>query len=319
MGLDFVYVMDPIERIDIDADSTFVLMLEAQKRGHRVLYGQMNQLALRGGDPVMSVQPATLQRKRGDHVALGERETVRLSQCDAVFMRKDPPFDVDFLLATLLLDRVDHDRVVMVNRPQTLRDFNEKLAALYWPELMPPTMISADRAEIRAFIAEHGRAVVKPLSGAGGAGVLLLEHGDRNIGSVLDLLTVEGRRLIEVQGFIEAVQEGDKRVILLEGEPIGAVNRVPQKGDLRANMHVGGSAQPTELTDRDREIAAALAPEMKKRGLVFVGIDVIGGYLTEVNVTSPTGLQEIDRFDGVCLEGQIIDWVEARHAELRKA
>ncbi len=317
MSLDFVFVMDPIERIDIDADSTFVLMLEAQKRGHRVLYGQMHQMSQRGAEPYMTVRQATLQRKKGDHVTLGEPMSVRLSDTDAVFMRKDPPFDLDFLLATLLLDRVDHSRVVMVNRPRTLRDMNEKLAALYWPELMPPTIISADRAEIRAFIAEHGRAVVKPLLNAGGAGVLLLEQGDRNIGSVLDLLTIEGRRLIEVQGFIEAVQEGDKRVILLDGEPIGAVNRIPQKGDLRANMHVGGSARPTTLTDRDKEIAAALAPEMKARGLVFVGIDVIGGYLTEVNVTSPTGLQEIDRFDGVCLEAQIIDWVEARHAALR--
>lgn len=312
MTADYVFIMDPIERIDIDADSTFVLMLEAEKRGHRVLYAQIRDLSQRGDEPWVTARPASLRRQRGDHVTLGEPVSMSLNDATAVFMRKDPPVDMDYILATWLLDRVDRSRVVLVNDSKGIRDMNEKLAALYWPELMPPTMISANRDDIRAFIKEHGKAVVKPLLAAGGSGVMLLEQGDRNTGSVLDLLTDEGRRAIEVQGYIAAVDEGDKRVVLLDGKPIGAVNRIPQKGDLRANMHVGGSAVKSSLSDRDREIAAAIGPELSRLGLVFVGIDVIGGFLTEVNVTSPTGLQEIDRFDGVSLEAQIIDWVEAK-------
>lgn len=311
----YVFIMDPLERIDIQGDSTFVLMLEAQRRGHELLYAQPKDLHQRGGDPWIVAERVQMRREKGNHFTLGEAVELCLNDVDAVFMRKDPPFDVDYLVATYLLDRVDRSRVVLVNDPQGLRDFNEKLAALRWPHLMPPTLISADRPAIRRFIAEHGRAVVKPLMNAGGTGIVLLEHGDRNTGSVLDLLSAEGRRHIMAQGFIEAVQEGDKRVVLLDGEPIGAVNRRPQKDDIRANMHVGGVAEPATLTERDRAIAAELGPELSRRGLVFVGIDVIGGYLTEVNVTSPTGLQEIDRFDGACLEGQIIDWVERRRAE----
>jgi glutathione synthase len=231
-------------------------------------------------------------------------------------MRKDPPFDADYLLATWILDRVDRKRVVMINDPQGIRDFNEKLAALRWPDLMAPSMIAADRLLLRAFLDEHGQAVVKPLLNAGGAGVILLEKGHRNVGSVLDLLTIEGTRMIEIQAYIPAVTEGDKRVILLDGDPLGAINRRPRKDDIRANMHVGGTAEASKLTDRDRAICAALKPELSKRGLIFVGIDVIGGLLTEVNVTSPTGLQEIDRFNNANLEGQIIDWVERRRASL---
>lgn len=316
MPLDLVFVMDPIERVDIDADSTFVLMLEAQRRGHRVLYCQTHHLSQRGAVPWVVAQPVTVKREKGNHFEVGEPIALALDDVDAVFMRTDPPVDTDYLLATFILDRIDRSKVVLVNEPQALRDMNEKLAALYWPELMPPTIITADRAEIRRFIVEHGAAVVKPLINAGGSGVLLLEAGDRNIGAALDLLTIEGRRQIEVQGFIAAVEQGDKRIILLDGEPIGAVNRVPQKGELRANMHVGGAAKQSALTDRDKAICAALAPELSRRGLVFVGIDVIGGFLTEVNVTSPTGLQEIDRFDGACLEGEIIEWVEKKRASL---
>lgn len=308
MAGQFLFIMDPIEGIDIDADSTFVLMLEAQRRGYTLLYAQPQQLMLRGAEPWVIAQPAQLRRQRGAHVELGPPAEHRLGAMAAVFMRKDPPFDADFLMATYILERVPPG-VVMVNAPQALRDYNEKLAALYWPELMPPTLITADRPQARAFIEAQGRAVIKPLSGAGGAGVLKLSPEDPNLGSALDLLTLEGRRHIEVQGYIEAVQAGDKRVILLEGEAIGAVNRVPQGGDIRSNLHVGGRAEPAPLTPRDLEIAAALQPELRRRGLIFVGIDVIGGYLTEVNVTSPTGLQEIDRFDQVSLEAQIIDRV----------
>lgn len=311
MPLRFLFVMDPIEGVDIDADSTFVLMLEAQRRGHEVLYAQLRDLSQLGAEPSVRAQPAELKRQRGDHVRLGAPVELPLSAMSAIFMRKDPPFDSDYLLATQILERAAPE-VVMVNAPQALRDYNEKLAALYWPELMPPTLITADRARARAFIREQGRAVIKPLTGAGGLGVLKLSVDDPNLNSALDLLTAEGRHAIEVQGFIEAVQDGDKRVILLEGEPIGAVNRVAQGGDIRSNLHVGGVAKPAEITARDKEIAAALAPELRRRGLIFVGIDVIGGFLTEVNVTSPTGLQEIDRFDGVSLEGQILDRVQEK-------
>ena len=317
MGMTFVFLMDPIESIDITADSTFVLMMAAQTRGHRVLYAHPKQLELRAGDPwVVGARALTLRADPEDFFMLEGPEDIRLSETDAVFMRKDPPFDIEFLMYTYILDRVDRSRTVLVNDPQALRDYNEKLAALYWPELMPPTLITADRAQARAFISKHGKAVIKPLNGAGGAGVLMLTPEDRNLGSALDILTNEGRALIEVQGFVAAVDAGDKRVVLLEGVPIGAVNRVPSGGDIRANMHVGGRAEATQVTDRDREIAAALAPELARRGLIFVGIDVIGGFLTEVNVTSPTGLQEINRFDGVSLENQIVERVEEKRRSL---
>lgn len=316
MARRFLFLMDPIGAIDIDADSTFVLMLESQERGHEVLYAQPKDLRQHGAEPWVTACPVELRRVRSDHARLGEPQDLRLSDCDAVFMRKDPPFDLDFLVATYILERADRRSTVMVNEPQALRDFNEKLAALRWPELMPPTVVAADRKAIRNFIEEHGEAVVKPLSAAGGYGIFHLRAGDKNTGSALDLLTLEGRRHIEVQAFLRDVVKGDKRVLLLDGEPIGAVNRVPASDDIRANMHVGGKAEKSPITERDREIAAALAPELKRRGLLFVGIDVIGGYLTEVNVTSPTGLQEANRFDGVKLERLIIDRVEARRDAL---
>lgn len=311
-----VFLMDPIDKIDIDGDSTFVLMLEAQARGHRVLYGHPRGLCQRGDRVQASVQSVTLRREHGDHYDLGDPEVVWLDEVDAVFMRKDPPFDENFLVYTWLLDRVDTSRTVMVNDPRSLRDFNEKLAALRWPHLMPPTLITADRKVVRDFIETHEDVVVKPLLNAGGTGIIKLAKGDRNIGSVLDLLTQEGRTMIEAQRFIGEVTKGDKRIILLDGAPIGAVNRVPAEDDIRANMHVGGRAEQIGLDARDQEICAEVGPELSRRGLVFAGIDVIGGFLTEVNVTSPTGLQEINRFDGVCLEAQIIDWVERRRAEL---
>lgn len=316
MAFTSLFLMDPIDRIDLDGDSTFVLMLECQARGHRLLYAHPRALAQRGARVQATVQPIELRRQQGDHFTVGAPETVWLDELDAVFMRKDPPFDEHFLVYTWLLDRVDTARTVMINDPRGLRDFNEKLAALRWPELMPPTLISATRSQIRGFIEEHGDVVVKPLLNAGGTGIIKLAPGDRNIGSVLDLLTREGTAMIEAQKYIPAVTAGDKRIIMLDGKPIGAVNRVPAADDIRANMHVGGRAERIGLDPRDQEICDALGPELSRRGLVFAGIDVIGGFLTEVNVTSPTGLQEIDRFDGVKLEAQIIDWVEQRRAEL---
>lgn len=308
----FVFLMDPIERINIDTDSTFVLMLESNRRGHEVYYAEINALELSEGKPFATVRQAVMQRKKGDHYRLGAPVRASLDEVDAIFMRKDPPVDPNFLLATLVLDRVDGSRVVMVNRPSTLRDWNEKLAALFFPDLIPPTLVSADRARLRSFVEDVEHAVVKPLLGAGGFGVLRVGRGDSNLGSALDLLTNEGRMMIEAQAFIASVSEGDKRIILSDGEPIGAVNRRPRAGELRANLHVGAVAEKTILTDRDREICNAIGPELRRRGLLFVGIDVIGGYLTEINVTSPTGLQEIARLDGVHLEAEIIDLVERK-------
>ena len=316
MTLRFLFLMDPIDRIDIHGDSTFVLMLESQVRGHQLMYAHPRALWLEGDQPWIRAQPVQVQRKLGDHFTLGEPEKIPVGHFDAVFMRKDPPFDVGFLTYTYLLDRVDQRRTVMVNNPQALRDFNEKLAALYWPELMPATIVAADREVLRSFIRKTNEAVVKPLDGAGGAGIVLLRDGDRNIGSVLDLLTEEGKRPIEAQAYVPAVVKGDKRLILLEGEPIGAVNRVPAPHDIRANMHVGGRAEASEITERDQEIARTLGPELKRRGLIFVGIDIIGGFLTEINVTSPTGLQEAGRFSGQKLETQIITRVEEKRAQL---
>lgn len=316
MALRFVFLMDPLSRINIGGDSTFVLMLEAQRRGHQLLYAEPRRLELRGAEPWVVAEQVEVRRVEGDHYSIGAEEALALNEVDAVFVRKDPPFDIDYLVATYMLDLIDRRRVVMINDPQGVRDFNEKLAAVHWAHLMPRTLVAASPKRLKAFIDEVGTAVVKPLTLAGGSGVIRLVRGDRNTGSVLDLLTREGRAAIEAQEYLEGVVDGDKRIVLLDGDPIGAVNRRPRDDDLRANMHVGGTAEPAKLTDREIEICRDLKPELVRRGLVFVGIDVIAGRLTEINVTSPTGLQEIGRFDGVSLEAAFIDWVERRHAVL---
>jgi glutathione synthase len=315
MALRFVFLMDPLAGINIRGDSTFVLMLESERRGHEVFHAEPKHLELRAGEPWVTAAPAHLRRVEGDHYTLGAPIPIALNEVDAVFVRKDPPFDTDYLVQTYMLDFIDRRRVVLINDPQAVRDFNEKLAAVKWPHLMPRTLIAADRKRIREFIDEVGRVVVKPLMMAGGTGIIQLVRNDRNTGSVLDLLTREGREMIEVQEYLEAVVDGDKRIVLLDGDPIGAVNRRPKPDDIRANMHVGGVAEPAKLSDRERVIVKELGPELKRRGLVFVGIDVIGGHLTEINVTSPTGLQEINRFDGVALEARFIDWIEAKVSE----
>lgn len=317
MPLDILCLMDPVESVDIEADTTFVLLLEAQERGHHVLVAHPRALYLEGDEPGCRVQPLALERKRGAHYRLGEPVDVKLDDLDAIFVRKDPPFDLDYYLSTLVLERVDRRRVVMLNDPQALRDFNEKMAALWWPQFMPPTLITADRARIRAFIQEHGTSVIKPLVNAGGEGILRLVRDDKNTRSAVDLLTDMGRRMIEVQAYIEAIEQGDKRIILVDGEPAGALNRVPSPTDIAANMHVGGRAERSDLTERDRAICVEVGPHLAERGLILIGLDVIGGYLTEVNITSPTGLQEIAEFDGVHIERQIIDSIERKVAALR--
>ena len=310
----FVFLMDPLEGIDIDADSTFALMLASQEKGDEVLYAHPRDLGLQGRDPFVLARSVSLRRKNGDHFEFeSERAQVQLNDVDAVFMRRDPPYDLDYVLATYTLDLVS-EQVVMVNSPRALRDCNEKVYALHFAELMPKTMVTADRASLRAFISREGGAVLKPLFGAGGYGILHLLPGDKNIGSALDILTREGTTPIEAQAFVKEVAEGDRRVILLNGEPIGVINRRPSDQDIRANMHVGGVAEPAQLTARDREICARIKPDLVRRGLVFVGIDIIGDVITEINVTSPTGLQELARFDGTDPAGEIVEWVHSERA-----
>ncbi len=317
MSQRFVFIMDPLDRIDIEGDSTFALMLEVQKRGHAVYFALVMGLELDNDQPWITAQPAEVRRKAGDHFTLGEPERFNLNDAAAVFMRKDPPIGYEYIASTFILEHIDRSRVVCVNNPQALRDCNEKLYALRWPHLIPRTIVARSPSRLRGFIEEVGEAVVKPLYGAGGAGVIKLVKGDKNTRAVIDLMTQEGQIAITAQTYLPAVTEGDRRIILVAGEPAGVINRRPSSDDLRSNMHVGGTAEPAEMTDRDREICAALKDDLIERGIPFAGIDVIGGYLTEINLTSPTGLQEIARFDGTDPTATLIDWVDAEVGKCR--
>jgi glutathione synthase len=312
MSLAVAIQMDPIERIDIDADSTFVLALEAQRRGHGLFHYLPSDLTYAHGRVLAKARPLEVRRERGNHCTLGSPEMLDLRTLDIVLMRQDPPFDLNYIAATHLLERV-HPATLVVNDPVAVRNAPEKLFVTHFPELMPPTLITYDKAEIKAFRAEHQDIIVKPLYGNGGAGVFHIRPDDDNLNSLLDLLAQTVREPVMVQRYLPEVRQGDKRIVLIDGEPAGAVNRVPPAGDARANLHVGGRAEKATLARRDVEICEALGPVLREQGLVFVGIDVIGGWLTEINVTSPTGLQEIDRFDGVSLEARIWDRIEARH------
>ncbi len=308
--------MDPIEHIDIDADSTFVLALEAQARGH-VLYHYLPQhLSLASGHVMARARRLEVRRKKGDHVTLGDPESIDLAAMDIVLMRQDPPFDMSYISANHLLERV-HPATLVVNDPVEVRNAPEKLFVTHFHELMAPTLITTDKAQVAAFRAEHGDIVLKPLYGGGGAGVFHLAPEDENLNALLEMFTQVFREPIVVQRYLPEVRQGDKRIVLIDGEPAGAINRVPAKGEARANMHVGARPEKAALDARDREICEVIGPALKQRGLIFAGIDVIGGYLTEINVTSPTGIQEINRFDGVCLEGRIWDAIERRHDEIR--
>jgi glutathione synthase len=305
--------VDPMETINIDADSTFVLALEAQARGHVLHHYLPRSLALTDGQLTAKTRRLEVRRERGRHHDFGPVETRDLAQVDVILMRQDPPFDMAYITATHLLEHV-RDRVLIVNDPVSVRNAPEKLFATHFPGLMPPTLITSDRDEIIAFRAQHGEIIVKPLFGNGGAGVFRLGPADENLNSLLELFTLFYREPIIVQRYLPEVRIGDKRIILVDGEPVGAVLRVPPAGEARANLHVGGRAEKTTLTAREHEICAAIGPTLKAQGLVFVGIDVIGDYLTEINVTSPTGLQEINRLDGVALEKRIWDAIEMRLA-----
>jgi glutathione synthase len=316
MSLAVAIQMDPIETVDIDGDSTFVLALEAQARGHALYHYLPRNLFFREGRVYARARPMSVRRERGNHAAMGTPEVVDLATMDIVLMRQDPPFDMAYITATHLLEHV-HPQTLVVNDPVHVRNAPEKLFVAHFEGLLPPTLITSDRVEIAAFRAQHKDIIVKPLFGNGGAGVFHIKPGDENLNALLELFTQLYREPVIVQRYLPEVREGDKRIILIDGEPAGAVNRVPAAGEARSNLHVGGTAKKATLTAREREICEAIGPTLKERGLVFVGIDVIGAHLTEINVTSPTGLQEINRFDGVKLEARIWDAIERRFGERR--
>ena len=311
MPLAVAVQMDPIESIDIGADSTFALMLEAQRRGHRLHYYLPQDLSWRQEAITAFVHPIELRDVMGDHFTRSPGETRDLSEMDVVLMRQDPPFDLGYIAATHILEHLAPGTLV-VNNPASVRDAPEKLFVTHFHDLMPPTLITRRKEDVFAFRREFGDIIVKPLYGAGGAGVFRITPEDQNLGALIELFAELHREPLMVQQYLPAVRKGDKRIILVDGEIAGAVNRVPADGEARSNFHAGGKAAAAELTDRDREICARLAPELKRRGLIFVGIDVIGDYLTEINVTSPTGLQEIKQLDRIDIAPIIWDAIERR-------
>ncbi|SLN17889.1 glutathione synthase [Oceanibacterium hippocampi] len=311
MSLAVAIQMDPIQTIDINADSTFVLALEAQKRGYGLYHYLPRDLSLRDGRVMARARPLEVRREKGNHATLGAPEVIDLRTMDVVLMRQDPPFDMSYITATHLLQHV-HPETLVVNDPVNVRNAPEKLFVTHFEGLLPPTLITSDRIAIDAFRDEHKDIIVKPLYGNGGAGVFHLQPGDENLGSLMEMFTQFYREPVIVQRYLPEVRKGDKRIILIDGKPAGAINRVPSAGEARSNMHAGGRPEQAALTRREQEICEMIGPALREQGLLFVGIDVIGDYLTEINVTSPTGLQEINRFDGVCLEAQIWDAIEGR-------
>ena len=311
MSLDVAFQMDPIEGVDIDADSSFALALEAMRRGHRLFHYLPTDLSYDRGRVIARTRPMTVRREPGNHATLGEADVLDVAALDVVLMRQDPPFDMAYIGATHLLEQV-HPGTLVVNDPVSVRNAPEKLFVTRFPDLMPPTLITYDAEQIKAFRKEYRDIIVKPLYGNGGAGVFHVKPDDDNLTSLLELFADALDEPLMVQQYLPAVRAGDKRIILIDGEPAGALNRVPAEGEARANLHVGGRAEKTGLNLREQEICEAIGPVLKEQGLIFVGIDVIGDWLTEINVTSPTGLQEIGRFDGVSLEARIWDVIEEK-------
>ena len=305
------FQMDPIMGVDINADSSFRLAEEAQARGHDLFFYSPDHLAYQEGRITARGQDMQVQRVAGAPAILGETREVDLGDFDVVWLRQDPPFDMHYITSTHLLDRLKGQALV-VNDPFWVRNYPEKLLVLDFPDLTPPTAIARDLETIKAFKARHGDIILKPLYGNGGAGVFRLDANDRNLTSLHELFTDFSREPLIVQKFLPDVSNGDKRVILVDGDPVGAINRVPAAGETRSNMHVGGRPEKIGLTERDREICAAIGPLLREKGQVFVGIDVIGDYLTEINVTSPTGIQELERFDGVNIAEKIWQAIEAK-------
>ncbi|WP_419907789.1 glutathione synthase [Hoeflea sp.] len=305
--------MDHVSTIQIEGDSTFAMCLEAQNRGHRLFHYTPSQLSLRDGTVYAHVEPMTLRDKAGDHFTLGASVRTDLSEMDVVLLRQDPPFDMSYITSTHLLERI-HPQTLVVNDPAWVRNSPEKIFVTEFPDLMPETLITSDPDEIAAFRADMGDIIIKPLYGNGGAGVFHLRADDRNLSSLLEMFESLYREPLIAQRYLPAVRAGDKRIILVDGEPVGAINRVPAETDARSNMHVGGRAEPVDLTEREREICARIAPSLKERGFLFVGIDVIGDVMTEINVTSPTGIREVAKFGGADIAALLWDAIEARRA-----
>jgi glutathione synthase len=303
--------MDPLESINIDTDSSFMMALEAERRGHALFHYLPRQLSLDGNRLSATVRPFSVRRERGNHFTAGAAERVDLTEFDLVLMRQDPPFDMAYITATHLLEHIQ-PKTLVLNDPASVRNAPEKLFVTHFPDLMPPTLITSDKEAILAFRAAHKDIIVKPLFGNGGAGVFHLKPDDENLAALLETFTLLYREPVIVQRYLPEIRQGDKRIILIDGNAAGGVSRVPQAGEARANFHAGGSARKTTLTKREREICEAIGPTLRAQGLVFVGIDVIGDWLTEINVTSPTGIQEINRLDGVQLERILWDAIETR-------
>ncbi len=311
MPLKVAIQMDPIDHIDINADSSFRIAEEAQARGHELFYYTPDKLAFQEGRVTAYGWPLTVRREVGNHYTLGEAQEIDLADWDVVWLRQDPPFDMGYITTTHILDMIHPDTLV-VNDPFWVRNYPEKLLVLQFPDLTPPTTIARDMATLKAFKAKHGDIILKPLYGNGGAGVFRLDPNDRNFSSLYELFTGINREPLIAQKFLPDVSAGDKRIILVDGEPVGAINRVPADGETRSNMHVGGRPEKIGLTEREREICAAIGPLLREKGQIFVGIDVIGGMLTEINVTSPTGIQELERFDGINVAEKIWEAIEGR-------
>jgi glutathione synthase len=303
--------MDPIERINIRGDSTFALLLEAQRRGHVLAYYTPDKLAMRDGKVFASTRPLSVRDLDGDYFTLGDAQRRELTEFDVVLLRQDPPFDLNYITTTHLLEHI-HPQTLVVNNPASVRNAPEKMFVTEFPDLMPPTLLTRDLAEIKAFRIEHGDIVMKPLYGKGGEAVFLIAREDLNFGSLYDMFSTTFREAWVVQKFLPAVRQGDKRIILVDGAFAGAVNRVPAVDDIRSNMVRGGAAHATELTAREREICARIGPALRERGLIFVGIDVIDGYLTEINVTSPTGIRAIQKLGGPDIAAMVWDVIEAK-------
>ncbi len=318
MSLNVAIQMDHISAVNIDADSTFVLALEARNRGHTLWHYLVSDLSFEDGVVRALAQPLEVRREKGNHFTLGTAKMLDLSTMDVVLMRQDPPFDMAYITATHLLEHI-HPKTLVVNDPANVRNAPEKLFVAKFPGLMPPTLITCSMADVKTFRAKHEDIIVKPLFGNGGAGVFHIPPADENLGALLEMFTAMSREPVIVQKYLPEIRKGDKRIILIDGEPAGAINRIPPEGDARANMHAGGKALKSELNAREQAICAEIGPVLREQGLIFVGIDVIGDWLTEINVTSPTGLQEIDRYDDANLEGRIWDAVERRYAATRQA
>ena len=311
MPLKVAVQMDHVSTVSIAGDTSFALSLEAQRRGHKLFHYTPDRLSMLGGKALARIEEMTVRDVKGDHFSLGEPVRTDLQEMDVILLRQDPPFDMNYITTTHILERV-HPKTLVVNDPVWVRNSPEKIFVTEFPDLMPDTLITKDPREVAAFRKEHGDIIVKPVYGNGGAGVFHLHDADRNLASLLEMFGQMFREPFIVQRYLKDVRKGDKRIILIEGEPVGAINRVPAEHDSRSNMHVGGRAEPTELTRREREICARIGPSLKQRGFVLVGIDVIGDRMTEINVTSPTGVREVQRFGGADIAALFWDAVEAR-------